>query len=139
MVFSIVLAPEGTTSRNEEIALSLLQFLCLAISQTPLKNRPRIMSRKLDVFMSQSLANEWRDSARVNYISPRYIDTGIGGPAEKELADIWKGLIPMGRDGEAKELKDVYVYLMSNAIPIVSTSSLTADTACDNCVLRASF
>jgi sorbose reductase len=79
------------------------------------------------IHMARSLALEWRHFARVNSISPGYIDTGIGGPVEKELQDIWKGLIPMGREGEARELKGAYVYLVSDASRYTTGTDLIVD------------
>jgi sorbose reductase len=67
------------------------------------------------IHMARSLANEWRDFARVNSISPGYIDTGLSDFVAKETQDLWKSMIPMGRDGDAKELKGAYVYLVSDA------------------------
>ena len=67
------------------------------------------------IHMARSLANEWRDFARVNSISPGYIDTGLSDFVEKKTQDLWKSMIPMGRDGDAKELKGAYVYLVSDA------------------------
>lgn len=57
------------------------------------------------IHMARSLANEWRDFARVNCISPGYIDTGLSDFVTNDLQDHWKSMIPMGRDGNAKELK----------------------------------
>merc|ERR1711900_96275 len=59
------------------------------------------------IHMARSLANEWRGFARVNSISPGYID--------------------MGRNGDAKELKGAYVYLCSDA----STYTTGADIVID--------
>jgi sorbose reductase len=67
------------------------------------------------IHMTKSLANEWRDFARVNCISPGYIDTGLSDFVDKKVQDLWKSMIPMGRDGLAKELKGAYVYLASDA------------------------
>jgi len=79
------------------------------------------------IHMARSLANEWRDFARVNSISPGYIDTGLSDFVEKKTQDLWKSMIPMGRDGEAKELKGAYVYLVSDA----STYTTGADIVID--------
>jgi len=79
------------------------------------------------IHMARSLANEWRDFARVNSISPGYIDTGLSDFVEKKTQDLWKSMIPMGRDGEAKELKGAYVYLVSDA----STYTTGADIIID--------
>jgi len=79
------------------------------------------------IHMARSLANEWRDFARVNSISPGYIDTGLSDFVDKKTQDLWKSMIPMGRDGEAKELKGAYVYLVSDA----STYTTGADILID--------
>jgi len=79
------------------------------------------------IHMAKSLANEWRDFARVNSISPGYIDTGLSDFVDKKTQDLWKSMIPMGRDGEAKELKGAYVYLASDA----STYTTGADIVID--------
>lgn len=67
------------------------------------------------IHMARSLANEWRDFARVNSISPGYIDTGLSDFVDKKVQDLWMSMIPMGRNGDAKELKGAYVYLVSDA------------------------
>jgi len=67
------------------------------------------------IHMAKSLANEWRDFARVNSISPGYIDTGLSDFVDKDTQKLWHSMIPMGRDGQAKELKGAYVYFCSDA------------------------
>jgi len=79
------------------------------------------------IHMARSLANEWRDFARVNSISPGYINTGLSDFVPKETQELWHSMIPMGRDGEAKELKGAYVYLVSDA----STYTTGADIVID--------
>ncbi|ROW08698.1 hypothetical protein VPNG_06425 [Cytospora leucostoma] len=79
------------------------------------------------IHLAKSLANEWRDFARVNSISPGYIDTGLSDFIAKETRDYWHSLIPLGRDGLAKELKGAYVYLVSDA----STYTTGADIVID--------
>jgi len=79
------------------------------------------------IHLAKSLANEWRDFARVNSISPGYIDTGLSDFVDKKTQDLWKSMIPMGRDGDAKELKGAYVYLVSDA----STYTTGADIVID--------
>ena len=77
--------------------------------------------------MARSLANEWRDFARVNSISPGYIDTGLSDFVDKKTQDLWKSMIPMGRDGEAKELKGAYVYLCSDASSYTTGADIVID------------
>jgi sorbose reductase len=79
------------------------------------------------IHMARSLANEWRDFARVNSISPGYIDTGLSDFVEQKTQDLWKSMIPLGRNGDAKELKGAYVYLVSDA----STYTTGADIVID--------
>lgn len=75
------------------------------------------------IHMAKSLANEWRGFARCNSISPGYIDTGLSDFVDQKTQDLWLSMIPLGRNGDAKELKGAYVYLVSDA------SSYT--TGCD--------
>jgi len=79
------------------------------------------------IHMARSLANEWRGFARVNSISPGYIDTGLSDFVDAETQKLWHTMIPMGRDGLAKELKGAYVYLASDA----STYTTGADIIID--------
>jgi len=79
------------------------------------------------IHMARSLANEWRDFARVNSISPGYIDTGLSDFVDQKVQDLWMSMIPMGRNGDAKELKGAYVYLVSDA----STYTTGADIVID--------
>ena len=79
------------------------------------------------IHMTKSLANEWRDFARVNSISPGYIDTGLSDYVDKKVQDLWKSLIPLGRDGLAKELKGAYVYLASDASTYTTGSDIVID------------
>ena len=79
------------------------------------------------IHMARSLANEWRDFARVNSISPGYIDTGLSDFVDKDTQKLWHSMIPMGRDGDAKELKAAYVYFCSDASTYTTGSDLVID------------
>ncbi|KAL3426398.1 mannitol dehydrogenase [Phlyctema vagabunda] len=79
------------------------------------------------IHMARSLANEWRGFARVNSISPGYIDTGLSDFVDKQTQDLWKSMIPMGRDGLAKELKGAYVYLCSDASSYTTGADILID------------
>ncbi|KAJ5648636.1 sorbitol/xylulose reductase [Penicillium lividum] len=79
------------------------------------------------IHMTKSLANEWRDFARVNSISPGYIDTGLSDFVDKKVQDLWMSMIPMGRNGNAKELKGAYVYLCSDASSYMTGNDLLID------------
>ena len=79
------------------------------------------------IHMTKSLANEWRDFARVNCVSPGYIDTGLSDFVDKKTQDLWKSMIPMGRDAKAKELKGAYVYLASDAASYTTGADIVID------------
>jgi len=79
------------------------------------------------IHMARSLANEWRDFARVNSISPGYIDTGLSDFVDQKTQDLWLSMIPMGRNGQAKELKGAYVYLVSDASTYMTGNDLLID------------
>ncbi|KAK3676692.1 hypothetical protein LTR78_003468 [Recurvomyces mirabilis] len=79
------------------------------------------------IHMARSLANEWRDFARVNSISPGYIDTGLSDFVDKKTQELWHSMIPLGRDGNAKELKGAYVYFVSDASTYTTGADLVID------------
>ncbi|KAK9458467.1 NAD(P)-binding protein [Lipomyces oligophaga] len=79
------------------------------------------------VHFAHSLANEWREFARVNSVSPGYIDTGLSDFIPTETRDLWRSMIPVGREGVAKELKGVYVYLISDASTYTTGSDIIVD------------
>lgn len=79
------------------------------------------------IHLARSLANEWRDFARVNSISPGYIDTGLSDFVAKDVQDLWMSMIPMGRNGDAKELKGAYVYFVSDASTYTTGADLLID------------
>jgi sorbose reductase len=79
------------------------------------------------IHMARSLANEWRDFARVNSVSPGYIDTGLSDFVPKETQDLWHSMIPLGRDAKATELKGAYVYLASDASSYTTGADIVID------------
>ena len=79
------------------------------------------------IHLARSLANEWRDFARVNSVSPGYIDTGLSDFIPEDTRNIWRSMIPLGREGHPKELKGAFVYLASDA----STYTTGTDIICD--------
>lgn len=85
------------------------------------------VAKAAEIHMAKSLANEWRGFARVNSISPGYIDTGLSDFVPKDIQDLWLSMIPMGRNGQAKELKGAYVYLVSDASSYMTGNDLLID------------
>merc|ERR1712032_153326 len=79
------------------------------------------------IHLARSLANEWRDFARVNSISPGYIDTGLSDFVPKDIQNLWHSMIPMGRDAKAKELKGAFLYFASDASSYTTGADLLID------------
>ncbi|MDI1486896.1 MAG: hypothetical protein OHK93_006158 [Ramalina farinacea] len=79
------------------------------------------------IHLTKSLANEWRDFARVNSVSPGYIDTGLSDFVDADTQKLWKSMIPLGRDAKAKELKGAYVYFASDASSYTTGADLLID------------
>lgn len=79
------------------------------------------------IHMARSLANEWRDFARVNAISPGYIDTGLSDFVDQKTQNLWLSMIPLNRNGQAKELKGAYVYLVSDASTYTTGINIVID------------
>jgi len=79
------------------------------------------------IHLAKSLANEWRDFARVNSVSPGYIDTGLSDFVPKDVQELWHSMIPLGRDGKATELKGAYVYLASDASSYTTGTDIVVD------------
>jgi sorbose reductase len=79
------------------------------------------------IHLVKSLAVEWVQFARANSVSPGYMATEISDFVPPETKKIWKGKIPMGREGEAGELKGVYLFLASDASSYVTGSDIVVD------------
>ncbi|KAM3417538.1 putative NADP-dependent mannitol dehydrogenase [Cercospora zeina] len=77
--------------------------------------------------LCRSLAVEWVKFARANSVSPGYMATEISDFIPIETKKIWRGKIPMGREGEAFELKGAYLYLASDASSYTTGSDLVVD------------
>ncbi|KAK9239097.1 hypothetical protein V1525DRAFT_356834 [Lipomyces kononenkoae] len=76
---------------------------------------------------SRSLAVEWAGFARSNTISPGYILTEISNFVPTETKEKWWKLIPMGREGSAKELVGAYLYLASDASTYTTGADIIVD------------
>lgn len=77
--------------------------------------------------MGKSLAVEWAGFARVNTISPGYIDSGLSDVLSTEVRAKWWSLIPMGREGLPQELVGAYLYLASDASTYTTGSDIRVD------------
>lgn len=81
----------------------------------PQKQAPYNASKAGVVRLAKCLSVEWVDFARVNCVSPGYIDTEMLDVHSKERKDTWFSMIPAQRLCSSYELKGVYVYLASDA------------------------
>ncbi|KAF4125515.1 sorbose reductase [Geosmithia morbida] len=73
----------------------------------------------------KSLAREWRDFARVNIVSPGFFDTRLGaGPSVVNEA---YRMAVLGRQGDTKEIKGLYLYLASDASSYTTGSDILID------------
>jgi sorbose reductase len=79
------------------------------------------------VHLAKSLANEWRDFARVNSVSPGYINTGLSDFIPQDTQNLWWSMVPLGRSGVPKELKGAYVYLASDASSYTTGADIIVD------------
>lgn len=79
------------------------------------------------IHLCKSLAVEWVKYARANSVSPGYMATEISDFVPKETKNIWKDKIPMGREGEAQELKGAYLYLASDASSYTTGADIVVD------------
>ncbi|KAI5272892.1 NAD(P)-binding protein [Aureobasidium subglaciale] len=75
--------------------------------------------------LGKSLAREWREFARVNIVSPGFFDTKMGA-GESVINEAYR-MTPMGRQGDVREIKALYLYLASDA----SSYQTGSDTVID--------
>ena len=79
------------------------------------------------IHLAKSLAVEWAGFARVNCVSPGYIDTAISADCAFEMKEAWYSLTPMKRDADPRELKGVYLYLASDASTYTTGADIIVD------------
>lgn len=82
-------------------------------------------SKAFITHMGKSLAREWRDFARVNIVSPGFFNTKMG--AGPKVVTEGVRMIPLGRQGDVKEIKGVFLFLASNASSYVTGSDYLID------------
>jgi hypothetical protein len=78
---------------------------------------------------------EWVGVARANSVSPGYIATEISTFVPPETKAIWKDKIPMGREGEAHELKGAFLFLASDAASYTTGTDIIVDVCTPDCKL----
>ncbi|KAJ2904018.1 L-xylulose reductase [Zalerion maritima] len=124
---------EGTTIDGKKLENFLGgSFIATASMSAHIANVPQFQaaynaSKAAIIHMCKSLAVEWVDFARANTISPGYINTEISDFCPTEMRNLWKNLIPMGREAEPHELKGAYLYLASDASTYTTGTDIRVD------------
>ncbi|KAI9822544.1 MAG: L-xylulose reductase [Pycnora praestabilis] len=114
-------AEEGTDLNGKKLENYLYgSFIATASMSGSIVNIPQFQAaynaaKAGVIHLCKSLAVEWVKYARSNSISPGYMATEISDFVPPETKNIWRDKIPMGREGEAHELKGAYLYLASDA------------------------
>ncbi|KAL7009989.1 hypothetical protein EMMF5_000008 [Cystobasidiomycetes sp. EMM_F5] len=78
------------------------------------------------IHLGKSLAVEWKDFARVNSISPGFFYTDMGA-AEGEVAEVARKMAVLGRQGDVRELKGIFLYLASDASTFTTGADILVD------------
>ncbi|TQV92723.1 hypothetical protein V2A60_009189 [Cordyceps javanica] len=84
-------------------------------------------SKAAVVQLAKVLAVEWVDFARVNCVSPGFIETDMLYNQPKERMEQWTSLIPGRRMAATSELKGIYVFLASDACCYMTGANLIVD------------
>ncbi|QLG74074.1 hypothetical protein HG535_0F05860 [Zygotorulaspora mrakii] len=79
------------------------------------------------IHMGRSLALEWAGFARVNTVSPGYVETPLTASRAPELKQQWRTLVPMGRLAYPKEMVGAYLYLASDAATYTTGTDIIVD------------
>ncbi|KAH7122584.1 short-chain dehydrogenase [Dendryphion nanum] len=73
----------------------------------------------------KSLAREWREFARVNVVSPGFFQTKMGA-GELAINEAYRMAV-LGRQGDTREIKGLYLYLASQASTFMTGSDVLID------------
>jgi NAD(P)-dependent dehydrogenase (short-subunit alcohol dehydrogenase family) len=83
------------------------------------------MGKAAITHLGKSLAREWREFARVNIVSPGFFDTKMG--AGPQVITEGLRMTPLGRQGNVKEIKGVFLWLASDASTYVTGADILID------------
>lgn len=97
------------------------------IVNVPQFQAPYNAAKAACIHLAKSLALEWAPFARVNTVSPGYINTEISDFCPADMKALWHRKIPLGREGETQELVGAYVYLASDASTYTTGADLLVD------------
>ncbi|QRG35941.1 hypothetical protein FDK38_000267 [Candidozyma auris] len=97
------------------------------IVNVPQLQAPYNAAKAALIMLVKSLAVEWAPFARVNSVSPGYIDTDITEHIDEESVNTWYKIIPLGRMGQPRELVGAYLYLASDASTYTTGTDILVD------------
>jgi len=95
----------------------------------PQKQAPYNATKAAVVHLCKCLAVEWVDFARVNCISPGFIETDMLSVHPKEWREKWFSLVPAQRLCQPAELKGAYVFAASDASSYMTGANIVIDGA----------
>ncbi|EPS42284.1 hypothetical protein H072_3765 [Dactylellina haptotyla CBS 200.50] len=75
----------------------------------------------------KGLALEWVTFARVNSVCPGYVTTEMLKTVPDEIRAVWRGQVPMGREGTVTECKGLYLYLATDASAFTTGTNVVID------------
>ncbi len=107
-------------------------FIATASMSGHIVNIPQLQaaynaSKAAMIHFVKSIAVEMVQFARANSVSPGYVATELSDFIPPETKSIWRDKIPMGREGEAHELKGAYLYLASDISSYVTGTDILVD------------
>lgn len=126
---------EGTDINGNKLEnFTYGSFIATASMSGHIVNFPQLQAaynaaKSAVIHLCRCLAVEWVKFARANSISPGYINTEISDFVPPETKAIWKGKTPMGREGEANELKGGFLYLASSASSFTTGADIVIDVS----------
>ncbi|CAI7587351.1 unnamed protein product [Penicillium discolor] len=124
---------EGTDANGNKLTnFTYGSFVATASMSGHIVNFPQMQAaynaaKVAVIHLCKSLSVEWVRYARANTISPGYIATEISSFVPEDTKNIWRDKIPMGREGQAHELKGAYLYLASDASTYTTGADLIVD------------
>ncbi|KAL7622005.1 hypothetical protein AAE478_007506 [Parahypoxylon ruwenzoriense] len=111
-VFERQMKADGQPHRGSIIFTASVSATLVNIPQ---KQAAYNASKAALVHLGKSLAVEWVDFARVNSVSPGFIETEMLDIHPKEWRSRWNEMVPGRRFCKPAELKGAYVFLASDA------------------------
>ncbi|KAK0119893.1 hypothetical protein ONS95_011322 [Cadophora gregata] len=126
-------AKEGTTLSGERLEnFRKGSFIATASMSGHIVNYPHVQtaynaSKAGVIHMCKSLAVEWADFARVNTVSPGFIQSGLTAAVSEDIKDQLRDKTPMRQIGELAEMKGVYLYLASDASSFTTGTDIVVD------------